>query len=61
MRAYLLPLDCPACGGEVEHVTSSTSGTDGTGVVECPACAVQWFVAVQLRRLGKVQRARASA
>lgn len=61
MKAYLLPLDCPACGGEVEHVTSSSSGTDGIGVVGCPACGVQWYVAVQLRRLGKVQHAKARA
>lgn len=61
MRAYLLPIDCPACGGEVEHVTSSTCGTEATGIVECTGCGVQWFVAAQLRRLGKPARVKASA
>lgn len=55
----MLPISCPGCGGEVEHVTSTTCGTEATGVVECPACQTQWYVAAQMRRLGKVQRASA--
>lgn len=58
---YGLPVTCGGCGGEVVHVNGSSSGTDATGVIECTSCGTQWFVAIQLRRLGRPARRQAAS
>ena len=50
MRGYLLPLCCPQCAGEVDHVTSSNAcGGDARVVCKCSRCSREWLVTVYLR------------
>lgn len=56
MRSYLLPLTCPRCGCELDHVTRSqpSTGTESCAVAKCSACSREFGVFVQLRLLRAV-------
>lgn len=62
MIGYLLPIDCPDCGGELDHANGVTrAGTEAIAVAKCSACSREYTVSVQLRPLQVPSRWKVSA
>lgn len=51
MNYYVLPLSCPNCGCELDHVASGRvyAGTECSAVNKCGGCGRSWQVFVALR------------
>ena len=51
MTGYLIPVGCPQCQGELEHVTRSRAqvGSEARAIVRCVPCRRRWQLSVFLR------------
>lgn len=49
MKSFILPVDCPRCGNDLTHITSSiTTGPETSAISRCPTCTAEWLVRVEL-------------
>ena len=46
---YRFRIDCPNCGGTLNHEGRSHGGLDAKAVVHCPPCHRRWTVDLRLR------------
>ena len=55
MNGYLLPVECPRCGGELDAVLSSkvNARTACSAISKCSECSYEWQVSVTLRPVPK--------
>lgn len=49
IAGYRFVIDCPACGGTLNHETRSHGGLDAKAIVHCPPCHRRWTIDVHLR------------
>lgn len=62
MRSYLLPIVCPHCAGEMDHVNGTTNaGTEAVGMTKCSQCSREFAVLVHLRQVAAAVDRRVSA
>ncbi len=64
---FRIPISCLRCGGRVELVNGTSSGTLSVAIVACSACRIQWEITLrmavhrlpeQVRNAERKQRAR---
>lgn len=49
VKQYRFRIDCPNCGGTLNHEGRSHGGLEAKAVVHCPPCHRRWTVDLRLR------------